>query len=192
MFRLIDEKFGGILVFHTLVSSLYNSFKKRNEKKLRKLHDEFLAEAIMRSSKLFFELGVVSYVLSKILSKPRFLTEKYEDELGRIENLLKQFESGVGKKTDDEFFDIIKKIEVIINNMEAQDRRFFLGLLAKGRVKSAATMYAKGVSLGLSAEMSGVEQQEIQKYAGDSMMFDRLKDEIDIRERVKKARRLLE
>jgi len=192
MFRLIDEKFGGILVFYTLVSSLYNSFKKRNEKKLRKLHDEFLAEAIMRSSKLFFELGVVSYVLSKILSKPRFLTEKYEDELGRIENLLKQFESGVGKKTDDEFFDIIKKIEVIINNMEAQDRRFFLGLLAKGRVKSAATMYAKGVSLGLSAEMSGVEQQEIQKYAGDSMMFDRLKDEIDIRERVKKARRLLE
>jgi len=192
MFRLIDEKFGGILVFYTLVFSLYNSFKKRNEKKLRKLHDEFLAEAIMRSSKLFFELGVVSYVLSKILSKPRFLTEKYEDELGRIENLLKQFESGVGKKTDDEFFDIIKKIEVIINNMEAQDRRFFLGLLAKGRVKSAATMYAKGVSLGLSAEMSGVEQQEIQKYAGDSMMFDRLKDEIDIRERVKKARRLLE
>jgi len=192
MFRLIDEKFGGILVFYTLVSSLYNSFKKRNEKKLRKLHDEFLAEAIMRSSKLFFELGVISYVLSKILSKPRFLTEKYEDELGRIENLLKQLESGVGKKTDDEFFDIIKKIEVIINNMEAQDRRFFLGLLAKGRVKSAATMYAKGVSLGLSAEMSGVEQQEIQKYAGDSMMFDRLKDEIDIRERVKKARRLLE
>lgn len=189
---MIDVKFGDFLVFHTLVSSLYNNFKKRNEKKLRKLQDEFLTQAIMRNSKLFFELGVISYVLSKILSKPRFLTEKYERELSTIENLLKQFESGVGKKTDEEFFAIIKKIEVIINNMEAQDRRFFLGLLAKGRVKSAATMYAKGVSLGLSAEISGVEQQEIQKYAGDSMMFDRLKEEVDIRERVKKARRLLE
>jgi len=184
--------YGGKLVFHTLVSSLYNNFKRKNEKKLRKISDDFLSEAIMRDSKLFFEFSVISYVLSKILSKSHFLTEKYGNELTKIENLLKQIEAGVGKKTDEEFLDLTKKIEVIINTMEAQDKRFFLGLLTKGRVKNAATMYAKGVALGLAAKISGVGQQEIQKYAGDSMMFDRLKEEMDIRERIKKARKLIE
>lgn len=180
------------MVFHTLVSALHNNFKKKNEKKLRKIGDDFLSEAIMRNSRLFFEFSVISYVLSKILSKPRFLTEKYDKELAKIEILLKQMEAGIGKKTDEEFFELIKRIEVIINTMEAEDKRFFLGLLTKGRVKNAATMYAKGVSLGLAAEISGVGQQEIQKYAGDSMMFDRMKEEIDIKERIRKARKLIE
>lgn len=179
------------MVFYELVSGLYNNFKKRNEKKLRKIQDDFLAESIMRSSKLFFEFSVITYVLSKIISKPRFLTEKYERELEKIEGILKQIEAGVGKKTDEDFLEMLRKIEVIVNSMEAQDKRFFLGLLTKGRVKCAATLYAKGVSLGLAAEISGIGQQEIQKYAGDSMMFDRLKEEIDIRERVKKARKLI-
>lgn len=180
------------MVFHSLISALYSNFKKKNEKKLRKTGDDFLSEAIMRNSRLFFEFSVIAYVLSKILSKPRFLTDKYEKELAKIENLLKQIEAGAGKKTDEEFLDLIKKIEVIINSMEAEDKRFFIGLLTKGRLKSAATMYAKGVSLGLAAEISGAGQQEIQKYAGDSMMFDRLKEEMDIRERIKKARKLME
>ena len=166
--------------------------KKRNEKKLRKLSDDFLDESIMRPSKLFFELAVISYVFSKMLSKPRFLTDKHKAEFDRMEQLLKQMNDGVGKKTDDEFFALTKKIEDIVNTLEAEDKRFFLGMLAKGRVKNAATMYAKGVSLGLAAEVSGVGQQEIQKYSGDSMMFDRMKEEMDIRERVKKARKLLE
>lgn len=180
------------MVFHELVTGLYNNFKKRNDKKLRKIQDDFLAESIMRSSKLFFEFSVIAYVLSKIIAKPRFLTDKYNKELAKIEEILKQMESSVGKKTDDEFLEMIKRLEVIINNMEAQDKRFFLGLLTKGRVKCAATVYAKGVSLGLATEMSGVGQEEIQKYAGDSMMFDRMKEEIDIRERVKKVRKILD
>ncbi|MFH1221731.1 MAG: hypothetical protein V1492_01465 [Candidatus Micrarchaeota archaeon] len=180
------------MVFQTLVNSLYNNFKKRNEKHLRKLADDFLDESIMRPSKLFFELAVISYVFSKILSKPRFLTDKYKDEFNRMEQLIKQLNDGVGKKSDEEFFLLTKKVEDIINSIESQDKRFFIGLLAKGRVKNAATMYAKGVSLGLAAEVSGVGQQEIQKYSGDSMMFDRLKEETDIRERMKKVRRLLE
>jgi hypothetical protein len=36
-----------------------------------------------------------------------------------------------------------------------------------------------------------VEQQEILDYAGETMMFDRLKEEIDIKERMKRARKLL-
>ncbi|MBI5047018.1 hypothetical protein HZC07_04800, partial [Candidatus Micrarchaeota archaeon] len=55
----------------------------------------------------------------------------------------------------------------------------------------AATMYAQGLSLGVSSQTTGLEKQEILDYAGETMMFDRLKDVKDISERMKFARKML-
>ncbi len=177
--------------FSPLVTALYNNFKAKKEKKLRKLKDDFLDEAIIRNSKLFFELSVTSYVLSKILSKPKFLVDRYKDELQAIEKHLRDFRDGVGKKSDEQFMAILAEINKIIQAMEEEDKRFFRDLISKGKVKMTATMYAKGVSLGSACEMSGVDQQEVLDYAGETMMFDRVKEEVSITDRVKKARALL-
>ncbi|MEM4359311.1 MAG: hypothetical protein QXT45_02150 [Candidatus Bilamarchaeaceae archaeon] len=178
--------------FTALISSLYNYFRQKREKKLRRLKDDLLDEAIMRNSKLFFELAVLSYVLSKILSRPRFLTEQYVKELNEIERLLGRILAGIGKKTDAELLSIIHEIENVIKHLEREDQRYFRDLITKGRLKMASTMYAKGISLGTAASMSGLDKQEIQEYAGSTLMFDRVKEEIDIKERIKRARRLLE
>ena len=55
----------------------------------------------------------------------------------------------------------------------------------------AATFYAQGMSLGVASEMTGMEKQEILDYAGQTMMFDRLKDEKTIKERMRIARQLI-
>jgi trehalose-6-phosphate synthase len=47
------------------------------------------------------------------------------------------------------------------------------------------------VSLGVAVEMTGLDKQEILDYAGGTMMFDRLKDEKGIEERMKAARKFL-
>jgi len=177
--------------FSSLVTALYNNFKAKKEKKLRKLKDDFLDEAIIRNSKLFFELAVTSYVLSKILSKPKFLVDMYKDELQAIEKNLRDFRDGVGKKSDEQFRATLEEINKIIRAMEEEDKRFFRDLISKGKIKMTATMYAKGVSLGAACEMGGVDQQEVLDYAGETMMFDRVKEEVSITERVKKARTLL-
>lgn len=179
------------MTFSALVTSLYNNFKGKKERKLRRLKDDFLNEAIIRDSKLFFELSVTSYVLSKILSKPKFLVERYKDELQQIEKHLRKFRDGVGKKSDAQFIVILDEIYKIVKTMEAEDKRFFRDLISKGRVKMAATMYAKGVSVGVACEIGEVDQREMLDYAGETMMFDRVKEEVPIKERVKKARKLL-
>jgi hypothetical protein len=55
----------------------------------------------------------------------------------------------------------------------------------------AATFYAQGMSLGVSSDMTGVEKQEILDYAGQTMMFDRMKEEKTIKERMKIAHQLI-
>ncbi|VVC01918.1 Uncharacterised protein [uncultured archaeon] len=86
---------------------------------------------------------------------------------------------------------MIKEINNLVLGMEEEDKRYITDLLSKGKLKMAATMYAKGISIGLASEMSGVEKHEIQDYAGDTMMFDRVKEEVDIRDRMKRVRKLV-
>lgn len=170
---------------------LLRYFRKRDEKKLRRLKNEILDEASLKSSKLYFELAVIAYVLSKITSKPRLTAPEYNKELKNIEKILQELVRAVGRANDTELLKIIKKIDSEIKSLERADRRYVRDLISKGRVKLAATMYAQGISLGAASELSGIEKQDIQDYAGNTMMFDRLKEEMKVRERIKKAKKML-
>lgn len=174
-----------------LCSSLLHYFRKRDERKLRQLKDTLLEEASLKSSKLYFEIAVIAYVLSKISAKPRFTSKDYKKELYRIERALKELLGGVGRLDDAGLLKILKKIENEIRILEKIDRRYIRDIISKGRVKLAATMYAQGISIGTASEMSGIDKQDIQDYAGNTMMFDRLKEEKKLKERIKKAKKVL-
>ena len=96
-----------------------------------------------------------------------------------------------GEFDEAELLLIFKEMEKYIGRLEEKDPRFVVDLVTKGRLKMAATFYAQGMSLGVAAEMTGLDKQEIQDYAGETMMFDRLKDEKGIAERMKTARKLI-
>ena len=68
---------------------------------------------------------------------------------------------------------------------EASDRRFITDMLSKAKLKVASTLYAQGFSLGNASEITGVEKREIQSYAGGTMMFDRVKPEKTMVQRLK-------
>ena len=174
-----------------LCSSLLRNFRKRNEKRLRHLKNELIKEATLKSSKLYFEIAVIAYVLSKITSKPRLMSKEYGNDLRRIEKALRELLNKMGRTDDATLLRIIKEIEKEIKTLEKVDRRFIRDLISKGRLKMAATMYAQGVSLGVASELSGIEKQDIQDYAGNTMMFDRVKEEVSIGERLKKAKKIL-
>lgn len=167
-------------------------FKKRDAKNLRKLNDAIVREASLAYSKKSFYLAVIAYVLSKILGKPRYLERAYAKRISEIEKNLSELSQCPEDCTDAEFQERFKGFEKAIKNLEAEDPRFVIDLLSKGRLKVAATMYAQGISLGMAAEMTGVEKQEILSYAGHTMMFDRVKEEKRAPERLKALKDLAE
>ncbi len=168
---------------------IYSYFKSRNMKGMRKLNDQILKTAVINFSKELFDLAVYSYILSKIISKPRFLSEEYKEWLESIEiDLLTISECLEDSKK--EWNESISHLKKSITSLEKTDSRYVLSLIKKGEIKSAATLYAQGLSLGLASKIIGVEQQELLNYAGKTMMFDRISEEKDIFERVKTARKI--
>jgi len=175
----------------SLASMIVTAFRKRNQRRLRKLNDEVLRLTSLDCNQVNFNMAVFSYVLSKIVSKPRYLSTECEPSLRAIERSLDKLINRIDIASDEELFSIFGELEKAIAGLEERDPRFVTGLVTKGKMKMAAAFYAQGISLGVAAEMTGLEKQEIMDYAGETMMFDRLKEEKSIAERMKTARKLL-
>ncbi len=178
---------------HEYMNEIYSAFRKRDAKKLRKLDESMMREASLAYSKKLFYMAVISYVLSKILSKPRFLEPHYKDRIDAIEKSLETI--SLCKDEDcpeDKFVAHFQDLEKRIKNIEAEDARFVIDLLSKGKLKVAATLYAQGMSLGTAAEITSVEKHEILSYAGHTMMFDRMKEEMTVQARLKALKALVE
>lgn len=171
--------------------AVLNAFKKRDQKKLRRLNDALLRILIPNISKPLFELTVLSYVLSKITSKPRFLGTRYEGRMRLIEDRFEVLIREMQGKSDDDIAKLFEDIKAAIRDLEHEDPRFIVDLLSKGNLKVAATVYAQGISLGVASEITNMNKQEILDYAGKTMMFDRVKEEKSIRDRINVARRLV-
>lgn len=170
---------------------ILSAFRKRNQRQLRKLNDLVLREASLDGTQLSFKLAVFSYVLSKIVSKPRFLQREYSRGLESIEHALEQLIARARGGNEAEINKIFYILEKSIIDLEKRDARFLIDLVSKGKLKMAATFYAQGMSLGVASEMTGLEKQEIMDYAGQTRMFDRVEEELGIIERMKIARRFI-
>ncbi len=167
------------------------AFKKRNQRRLRKLNDRVLYETALECSKVNFQLAILSYVLSKVVSKPRFLAEEFEPILKEIEHALEKLLRRMKRGDEKEILAIFSEIERSVGKLDRKDPRFLVGLVTKGKLKMGAIFYAEGMSLGVASEMTGIDKQELLDYAGQTAMFDRLNEEKTIKERMKMARQLI-
>lgn len=192
MMRFINVSFlRGKMNYSEYLNKIYISFKNRDGKTLRNLNDAVLRESLLISSKKIYLIAVLSYVLSKILNKPRFLESKCNESMRDIESALEKLVQYKKECTEEEFEAQFGTVEKTIKKLEAGDPHFVIDMLSKGRLKVAANLYAQGISLGRAAEITGIEKQEILSYAGHTLMFDRVKEEKSVNERLKTLKRFV-
>jgi hypothetical protein len=174
-----------------IAHDMRDAFKARNMRKMRKTNDKIQAETALNFSKLNFMLAVYSYVLAKMLSKPRFFGKEHAESVKAIEAKLDALVSTADKKDTGALSKYLDSLGEAIQTLDSSDSRFVKGMVDKGKLKTAAILYAQGISLSAASEMTGVEKQEIMDYAGKTMMFDRMKERAPLDSRIKKARRIL-
>lgn len=170
-----------------LTNDVLDAFLKKKQKKMRKANDRIAEELMASFSEEMFRLAVISYVLSKILAKPRFYGRPYKEPMDRIAQILSHMVRNAGRK--EEYLAAADNIEETIGEMESEDPRFVKSLVEKGKLKTAAILYAQGMSLSLASELTGMAKQDIMDYSGKTMMADRVEEAVPMAERVKKAKK---
>ncbi len=158
---------------------------------MRKANNKIMMASASGFSKEIYKLAVYSYVLSKILSKPRFMGRSYADKHKETDRILSELVSAAEAGKKKTTTKLLKELEFSIQNVEISDSRYIIGMIDKGRLKTAAILYAQGFSLSAAAEMTGMDKQEIMDYAGKTRMFDRLEERTPLSKRIKKATKML-
>jgi len=158
---------------------------------MRKINDRCIEETAIKFEQPTYQFALISYVLSKILSKPRYLrAEGAKEKIGKISALLSACETQAREASYPALSYSQEKVLSAITSMDEEDRRFAKSILQKGRLKIASTLYAQGISLGNAAEMAGTDRRELLLYAGQTMMFDRVKEKRTIAQRMKSLREI--
>ncbi len=180
------------MVKDEIIKEIISAFGRRDPKRLRRLQDLVLEDASIINSKKLFHLAIMTYVLSKVLSKPRFAQPVYRERMLGIASYLGELDSILKTSTEEQFDKKAQDFSILIGKLESDDPRFVISLIAKGKLKVAATLYAQGISLGVASEITGVEKQEVLSYAGHTMMFDRLKEEKKVGDRLRSLKNFVE
>ncbi|MBD3389952.1 hypothetical protein GF415_03295 [Candidatus Micrarchaeota archaeon] len=168
-----------------------DAFKERDQRKMRRANDTIMTLSASRFSKEMYELAVYSYVLSKVLSKPRFMSKKYSATHKEIQAILNSMVRDAKKRDKKAFRVAVKGLRTSIQTLESRDSRYIKTMIEKGRLKTAATLYAQGLSLSTASKLTGVESQEIMDYAGKTRMFDRVTGGKSLASRIDYARKML-
>jgi hypothetical protein len=134
---------------------LYEILRTRNFRALRRLSDELINEYIVSKDENYLKLSLLAYVFSKIVGKNKYAGEEYKKDMERILGVMEQM-----YLKDD--ISLLSEVEKSVLSMESKDPRYIFDLFTKGRVKIAAILYAKGISLGEASRIMEVPKQEIQ------------------------------
>lgn len=163
----------------------------RDVRAMRKINDRCIEETALKFEQPTYYFALISYVLSKIISKPRYFKQKKAKEsLSSLSLMLRLCESQAKNADYAGLTATQNKVLSSIEKMDERDRRFVKSILTKGRLKIASTLYAQGISLGNAAEMTGTDKREVLLYAGQTMMFDRLHEKKTMEERMKDLREI--
>jgi len=145
---------------------------------LRKIGNRLAEEAAIEHDKKKAQLSVISYALSKILSKPHFSqSHRWNEYRKKIIELLKE-----AAATED--VSVIDKIERAIEEIDRQDGIFIKNVTEKARAKMALRAYGMGISLSLAAQLFGTTKEEVASYAGQTKVHDEYLPKIGIKERL--------
>ena len=169
----------------SVASRLQSLFRKRDVRSLRKFYNEMVNNIVIEFDPFEFRLTVIARMLSKFLSKPRLSRRPGISRFARkIDRALSDFVFFSKKNNISRMFGSLDKIAQEIDKLDSRDKRYVSTLLENTRVKVAATMYAKGISLSVASENTGVPPHKILDYIGMTVMADRLKAGVDVRKRL--------
>lgn len=165
------------------------AFKERSVKKIKRVQYECIEHIAVEFNHNVFNLAILCFMLNKMISKPRYWRKK------GIAGYLKKIETSLDKlaksyKKEEEVSQILEKLMSTVNTLDIYDKRFVHGLIENAKIKIGSTLYAKGITLGVAVDLSGANKNEIMEYIGKTTMPERLKEPIDIRERMKKVRNI--
>ena len=178
------------LILNSL-QKLKNAVETENIGVMRALSSELIRRIIESPEEDIIALGMISYSLSKIFQKQHFKfdrrwTDFREKIIEQLSYAIIHIEEGNQKKIRGNLRVIFKELITI----DSKVGHYVDWVIEKARIKQASTLYALGLSLGVSAELTGTTIWDLMEYTGKTKIVDEEKITVKLQKRLNIARKI--
>lgn len=170
-----------------------NALMSNELSQLKKISDRCVSSFALGEDKDLLEIAMLSYVLAKVLEKPRYWDKKIKrDFVEKVEENLRNADASLGDNRLEDMRVCIKSIEDDLKAFDTEDRRYVSGLFHKARLRLASYLYAQGFSLSNAIALTGTTKSDVLGYSGKTLMHDRVGKTKSIEERLKNVRKIFQ
>ncbi|MEM3555173.1 MAG: hypothetical protein QXF56_00390 [Candidatus Micrarchaeia archaeon] len=173
------------------LKEMLNALMTNELSELRKISDRCVSSFAIGGEKELLDIAIVSYVLAKVLEKPRYWIKRVKKEfIEKVEESLHNAVVSLEENKPDEMKIYLSSISEELKALDTEDRRYVQSLFNKARLKFASYLYAQGFSLGNAIELTGTSESAVLSYSGKTLMHDRVGKTKSISERLKNVRKI--
>jgi hypothetical protein len=173
------------------IENLVEAFDKNDAFELRKMSNDIIELAMTSEDSRIVDLSIIAYTLSKIVLKghavenPGWLKFK--------QTLLRHFKNE--QRRDDTTKELQHLLDDVLNHIidfDQETGNYAVSILDEVRIKQASRLYALGLSLSKSAELTKVNKEDLLNYIGTTKIHDRpFTQSKSLTDRYRKARGIL-
>lgn len=175
------------------LKEMLNALMTNELSQLKKISDRCISSFALGEEKDLLEVAIVSYVLAKVLEKPRYWDKKIKREfVERVEENLHNAVASIDENRPDDMRTYLSSISNDLKAFDTEDKRYIQSIFNKARLRFASYLYAQGFSLGNAIALTGTTKSAVMSYSGKTLMHDRAGKTKSIEERLKNARKIFE
>lgn len=175
------------------VEALAKAFEARKTYDLKRLGEDSIKESVLENNIHLASISVIAYALYKIVSKEHFTSDSRWKTVNEI--ILKSLRESKEAVEKNDFHLLEKRLNIIVKEIQVIDDQlsnYARNVFEKAKIKQASTAYALGLSIGKSAELTGADYKDLQKYIGITRIHDEHITRFSMKERLKTLKGLLQ
>ncbi len=166
-----------------------SAFEKHRINSLKKIQYECIEHLAVEFNNNVFNLAIICYMLSKMISKPRYWkTRGITGYIKKINFSLDKIISNYEK--EEKISKTFQEIMNTIHTLDIHDKKHIYNLIEGAKLKIGSSLYAKGMTLGVASDLSGADRIEIMQYVGKTTIHEKVKEPIEIKKRMEIVRNI--
>jgi hypothetical protein len=173
------------------LKEMLNALMTNEISQLKKISDRCISSFALGEEHDLLDIAIISYVLAKVLEKPRYWDKKIKREfVEKVHESLHNAVASLEESRLDDMREYLKSISEDLKAFDTEDRRYVGSLFHKARLRFASYLYAQGFSLSNAIALTGTNKSDVLEYSGQTLMHDRAGKTKSIAERLKNVRKI--
>ncbi|MCK4883616.1 MAG: hypothetical protein KAS30_01970 [Candidatus Diapherotrites archaeon] len=178
--------------FTAVLERVKSAWVSKNPEALRFISNTLIEEASLQRDKSLARISLLSYALSKVISKVHFRKQNTWGEFNRhITHSISSAIMALHENNSAKFNKSLQEIEKTILLLDKKSGNFSTSIMDKARIKQASRVYSLGKSLSDSSDLTGAPKDEVMLYIGGTKETSREEKDftgIKIKDRLENAR----